>query len=472
MYKNSYGKAITDDPDGPRVQTDTGINLGLAVGAFALPAGVIGGALTGAVIFNYATKIFPYAFRAGSQFVKGNVAAAGAVLVFIAIVGGITASLYIFSNLQNDKNLANFNNDIATAQATLPNLSDMINTQTGKYKVTTAFTAQTLPEFISTAPLPQHRDTDPLFYIDSVGDPPGYSDTLRYMDRDGTIWLATAYDGWLSQIGATPGTLASDGTYTPGVTVDAFSPSMSFTGWDTKPYTASISGNNFMVTKSQPDSADILCPADAVTGVTANVLSTCAAWVAPSIQMMEYLESADGGIAIGSKMTVSIGRPPVFTSSNAVAWVAGAPSQTFQITATGIPSPTITLSGTLPAGVTFTPGNPAKLTGSTSASGVYPLKFTATGSRSVTQNFTFTVGSVPDITSPNSAVFTAGQPATFTITTTGSPTPIVVTGLSIPAGLTFKNVGDGTATISGTPDIPSHSFVLARCRSVATYRHE
>src|SRR5262249_43286609 len=55
----------------------------------------------------------------------------------------------------------------------------------------------------------------------------------------------------------------------------------------------------------------------------------------------------------------------------------------------------------------------------------------------------------PVITSAAATTFTAGQANTFTITANGVPTPsLKVTG-SLPAGGSFQDNGDGTATLSG-----------------------
>jgi hypothetical protein len=60
------------------------------------------------------------------------------------------------------------------------------------------------------------------------------------------------------------------------------------------------------------------------------------------------------------------------------------------------------------------------------------------------------VGSV-QITSPDTAAFTAGQPGSFTIAANGTPTPSVSLAGSLPGGLSFTSNGDGTGTISGVP---------------------
>jgi hypothetical protein len=58
----------------------------------------------------------------------------------------------------------------------------------------------------------------------------------------------------------------------------------------------------------------------------------------------------------------------------------------------------------------------------------------------------------PAITSPSGTVFTVGVANSFTVTTSGSPTPTLSDGgYHLPAGLTFTDNGNGTATIAGTP---------------------
>ena len=57
----------------------------------------------------------------------------------------------------------------------------------------------------------------------------------------------------------------------------------------------------------------------------------------------------------------------------------------------------------------------------------------------------------PAITSAASASSIVGTAFSFTVTTTGAPTPSLTETGSLPAGVSFKDNGDGTATISGTP---------------------
>jgi len=60
-------------------------------------------------------------------------------------------------------------------------------------------------------------------------------------------------------------------------------------------------------------------------------------------------------------------------------------------------------------------------------------------------------GDAPTITSDNGTTFTEGTAGSFTVTTTGNPTPAVGISGDFPPGVGFQNNGGGTATISGTP---------------------
>ena len=58
---------------------------------------------------------------------------------------------------------------------------------------------------------------------------------------------------------------------------------------------------------------------------------------------------------------------------------------------------------------------------------------------------------LPTITSASSANSIVGAAFSFTVTTTGAPTAALTELGNLPAGISFKDNGDGTATISGTP---------------------
>jgi hypothetical protein len=147
---------------------------------------------------------------------------------------------------------------------------------------------------------------------------------------------------------------------------------------------------------------------------------------------------------------------PAITSADSTTFLVGA-SGSFTVTTTGGPTPTITLSGTLPITVTFSDnGNGTATLAGTPASGtagVYPLTFTASNGvlPNASQSFTLTVQQAPAITSANSTMFVVGASGSFTVTATGVPTPTITLGGTLPSGITFSDNGNGTATLAGTP---------------------
>ena len=172
------------------------------------------------------------------------------------------------------------------------------------------------------------------------------------------------------------------------------------------------------------------------------------------------LHAANGiGTNAAQSFTLTVNQAPSITSASSSTFTVGA-AGSFSITSTGYPLPTITESGALPSGVTFTDnGNgTATLSGTprTGAGGVYDISITA--SNDVTpagsQAFTLTVDEASSITSASATTFTVGSSGTFTVTTAHeypSPPAISLTGGSLPPGVTFTDNNDGTATLSGTP---------------------
>lgn len=146
---------------------------------------------------------------------------------------------------------------------------------------------------------------------------------------------------------------------------------------------------------------------------------------------------------------------PLITSDDHITFTVGSEG-TFTVTTSGNPTPTLSKTGTLPAGVTFTDNGDgtASLSGTPdpATGGVYPITITATNVNGTdTQTFSLTVNQPPAITSLASATFIVGSPGSFTITTTGYPTPTISATTSLPAWLSLVDQGDGTAILSGTP---------------------
>jgi large repetitive protein len=152
---------------------------------------------------------------------------------------------------------------------------------------------------------------------------------------------------------------------------------------------------------------------------------------------------------------LEVDEAPAITSANTANFTLNT-AGSFTVTTTGYPNAAITESGTLPAGMTFVNnGNgTATLSGTPTAGGSFPLSLTANNSiaPNATQTLTVTVSQPPAFTSGSTATFVVGTAGSFTVTTSGVPTvnSITETG-SLPAGVTFTDNGNGTATIAGTP---------------------
>lgn len=131
---------------------------------------------------------------------------------------------------------------------------------------------------------------------------------------------------------------------------------------------------------------------------------------------------------------------PAITSPNTATFVIGGvePVVPFLVTSTGSPTPKLSISGTLPTGVTFTDnGNgTATLAGTPFTTGSYPLTISASNSGgTVTQSFTLIVESETSILGSMPATLSFGytfggtmpEPKTVSLTTTGDTLPFAVT---------------------------------------------
>ena len=146
--------------------------------------------------------------------------------------------------------------------------------------------------------------------------------------------------------------------------------------------------------------------------------------------------------------TLVVNQAPAITSSNTTTFVAGS-GGSFVFTATGTPAPAVTITGNLPAGVTYNAGTKT-LSGTPGAGtgGSYALTVTASNGvgSNATQAFTLVVNQAPAVTSANSTKFVGGSSGSFVFTATGSPAPAIAVTGTLPAGVTYNA---GTKTLSG-----------------------
>ena len=163
-------------------------------------------------------------------------------------------------------------------------------------------------------------------------------------------------------------------------------------------------------------------------------------------------------------LTINVVPTPGFASPDQVTFELDR-SSSFNVQTAGfaIP-PVITASGFVPTGMSFVDNHngTATLAGEPTVGGEGVAHITAVAGDVVrTQDLNITVEFEPQFTSPDHAQFTAGSPASFTVTTVGFPTPII-SASSVPAGMELQDNGNGTATLSGTPNPPgTYTFDIA-----------
>ena len=156
------------------------------------------------------------------------------------------------------------------------------------------------------------------------------------------------------------------------------------------------------------------------------------------------------------QFTLTVDQAPAIGSANQTTFTVGGLGS-FAVDGSGFPTPSLSESGALPSGVTFTDNGDgtASLTGTPAAgtSGTYPLTITASNpvGSAATQLFTLTVNNSAAITSPGLTTFVAGTAGSFTIVAAGAPTPSLSESGALPPGVAFQDNGDGTGTLSGTP---------------------
>ena len=155
--------------------------------------------------------------------------------------------------------------------------------------------------------------------------------------------------------------------------------------------------------------------------------------------------AANGGtISTGTLANFADGETLTFHLDSAIGTVLTTSPSTISTNGSGSASVT---SFTIPAGI--------------SAGSHTIVAVGGTSGLTATSN-TFTATQAPSITSPVSTAFITGTAGSFTITTTGTPTPALTNAnfgsciktATLPTGVTFADNGNGTATIASTTASP------------------
>jgi parallel beta-helix repeat protein len=170
------------------------------------------------------------------------------------------------------------------------------------------------------------------------------------------------------------------------------------------------------------------------------------------------ITASNGVVGTSQTLTLTVQQPPAITSANAISFAVGQ-SNAFTVKTSGFPAATLTESGNLPSTVTFIDNHngTATLSGTPlSASGsTYQLSITADNGigTSATQSFTLILDQGPTFTSADAFTCTAGQSASFSITTRpGVPATKTLTETGkLPVGVSFIAGTNGTAKLTGKP---------------------
>ena len=131
----------------------------------------------------------------------------------------------------------------------------------------------------------------------------------------------------------------------------------------------------------------------------------------------------------------------------------GQPGTSYVIEADGDPVPAIGVDR-LPAGLRLTPHGDGSATiegTATGPAGELTVEVTARSAAGASyERLTVTVQQSPAFRNRGPVVFAAGEPTTRVIRTVGFPAAGIGLEGELPAGLTFTDNGDGTASIAGT----------------------
>jgi LPXTG-motif cell wall-anchored protein len=166
---------------------------------------------------------------------------------------------------------------------------------------------------------------------------------------------------------------------------------------------------------------------------------------------------------------VQVYAPPMFTSPTSLTGVVGQ-AQSSVVTAMGYPTPGFAVVGTLPVGLALVDhgdGTAGLIGTPTAPAGDYTLTVSASNAAgTTTQTIAYTLNQAPAFSSAPTAQFAVGAAGSFTVTTTGRPTPAPITATgALPAGLSLTDNGDGTATIAGTPAAGSGGVATIQLRA-------
>ena len=428
------------------------------------------GSTSSAVPFTVATPPFGFTSAATTTFTVGQ---AGSFLITTAGSPAPNPTVTSTSLLPAGVTLVDNGNGTATlagtpGPATAKTWTVKLTAKSGAVKVaqTLALVVTSAPSFTSPSTVPAAAGKTVAITIKATGNP------LPTITPDVSLpsWLTVSATkpGQLSLRGTAPAgpatnvpftVSASNGVGAPvsqslTVQIGAISSSAATTFVVGQPGSFLVTTSN-LVSPLTVTTASVL-PAGLTLVDNGNGTATLAGTPAPGTAKVWKLVvvATSGKVKATQSLLVTVDQAPAFTSATSVAAAAGK-SLSLVVKASGLPLPTITPDGSLPAWLTVSATKPGQLslhgTAPAGAGGV--VSFTLTASNGigapVTQSFTV---QVLGFSSAASTTFSIGHAGSFLVTTSNTPAnPTITTVSALPAGVTLVDNGNGTATLSGTP---------------------
>jgi len=170
------------------------------------------------------------------------------------------------------------------------------------------------------------------------------------------------------------------------------------------------------------------------------------------------ITAANGTLPQASQtFTLTVTETPVLKGIPKTKTASVGSAFTMQITSKANPVASLSESGALPDGLSFTDNGDGTATidgvPQPDSPGAYPITVTATNPLgSMSQTFTLNVDAPPVITSDDSATAATGTPFSFTVTAAGFPSPSLKKTGTLPQGITWHAAA---GTLSGTPSASS-----------------
>jgi hypothetical protein len=429
-YRNAYGY-----PGEPLVamlmQEKVGVHLG-ATAAAIIPGGVAGG-IVGKNISKF-VSIFEAYLK--SSRIQGEVAKQAFKLRYTRFIGGGAFSIVSFmANIGIEAIIAfaaevKFQQDLDNFRATRDriaagvNTMDILTADKGLEKamlVISSYGVQTGRE-----PLPKHRPGVDRGFIVREGTVTRPRESLSLKDHADQLWTVQMWENWFVR----------SLRYDDGTTVESITPELEVTDHQGIQWLATrIGPDRFRMTQVRPREDAVVCPT--YNGISKRQDASCS---------MYYSNSINIKLKDGQNVAVNLGVAPRIESSESYFFPARTQTS-FPIQVTGQPAP-ILQARNLPSWLQLVNGNlvgnPERLAGKAQ------IELTVqTPSGSDRKSITIYHGEPVQFMSSTSVEMIEGQPLEFTINVAGTPRPkITLTGW-LPPFVSFRDNGNGTATLSG-----------------------